>query len=808
MKKICLFMLLICSYFTPGAQTLFWSDTFEDTGAPLSGTRTPSVQNSNGGPPAVKYFFRTAVSGINLQNGTYTGYEGSKIWAAEDIDAALNGTNFGQSSNQNITWTGINITGKTGITFKGLFAANDFGGQIWDGKSHVPNIDFMIVEYRINSGTWTKVLGFFPDNLLSGVLAEDTNADSVGDGTALGYAFKEFTANIPGTGTTLELRFNCFANGGATEELAIDNFRLFEASGSTWNGTSWTPSAPTAAVDAVIASSTAPGNFTCKNLTINSGVALTLSSGTTANVNGNLVNSGNGVNGTGAINFASSGTVSGSAINLSGTLTVGTGAVLTTGGLITLASDATNTGRIGNSSGTISGNVTVRRYIPGKRAFRFLAHPFSSSIAMSSLTDNIDITGSGGSPFTSTNTNNPSAFYFDVNTADNSTTGNNPGWGAFTASGTWARYQGMRVLVRGTKGQGLTAASYTPAAVTLDMSGVVNQGSQVVALAKGSGTSFVLVGNPFPSQIDLNATTSRTNVGSSFYVWDATIGTKGGYTSAPFSSSYILPAYASFVTTLTANGSITFPEICKSSSAANALFKTSTVSNQVDLRIEDSTTFWDRLLVRFDDNALNIVDYEDAAELYNPEVSFYTTSADDSMLSIDSRPYKAQESIKLGLYSPYQKNYKIVAADFNMPVGTKLFLHDKYLQKVEEINQIGYEYWFTVNADSNSMGNSRFELKTEGSLLSLNNKINESGFKLKLVPNPATDHLTLYYDGFNGNSGNVVISSMSGMLLIQMKFEGSGNGNVSLPVQGLASGIYMITMEANGQKITQKFVKQ
>jgi hypothetical protein len=208
------------------AQTQFWSDNFEDAGAPSSGSRTPSVENSFGSP-ATRYFFRTTVAGIAIQNTPYSNVQGSKIWAAEDIDAALTGTNFGQSSNQNLTWSGINIAGKSGISFKGLFAANNVGAN-WEGTDFGVDQDFMIIEYRIDNGAWNKIIGFYCNATLNGALTLDTNNNLIGDVPALSAALTEFTANITGTGNVLDLRFNCFANGATTEEIAIDNLRLFE----------------------------------------------------------------------------------------------------------------------------------------------------------------------------------------------------------------------------------------------------------------------------------------------------------------------------------------------------------------------------------------------------------------------------------------------------------------------------------------------------------------------------------------------------------------------------------------------------
>ncbi|OSZ79139.1 hypothetical protein CAP35_13060 [Chitinophagaceae bacterium IBVUCB1] len=572
----------------------------------------------------------------------------------------------------------------------------------------------------------------------------------------------------------------------------------------------------------------ASGTANCKALTVNTGGTLTVSGGT-LQATGNISNSGtfNGTGGTltlngtqaqtiaaGTLNItnltlsnSTGATITSGAVNVLGTYTPTSG-TLTTGGFLTLKSTATGTGRIAagsTSGGYITGNVNTERYVPGKRAFRFLSHPFTTAQSMSALTDDIDITGSGGSPFTTTSTNNPSAFYFDVTTGDNSNTGNNPGWTAFTASSNWNQYQAMRVLVRGAKGEGLTIGSYTPSNNTLDMSGTVNQGNQTISLTKGSGTNFVLVGNPFPSQVNMDALT-LTNVGSSFFIWDANQGSRGGYTSYTFgSSSFNLPVGGAFATTLSANGSIVIEEADKTNNTAGTMFKTTAIANQVELKLEDSTIYWDRLLLNFDDNAMATVDYPDATKLYNPDMTFYTLSKDDSMLSIDTRPYVASEVIKLGLYAGIKKDFKFTAPNVNMPAGTKLYFTDKLLSKTIEVTP-GFEYWFTVDTNAASWGNNRFELNTQGVPTNSIASANVSKLKIKLVPNPTTDNVTLYYEGA-GKELNIIVTNMMGMKVATATATNM-NGNVTIPAAQLANGIYNVTIYNGHDVITQKLIKQ
>lgn len=220
MKKIFTTCALALVSFWTQSQTLIWQDNFEDPTATTigGGTRTPSssfITNTN------RYFSR--VSAANIATSLpYTGLEGTFFWGAEDAD---NGNT--QSPRQSVTWTGINITGRNSISFKGTFAIGT--ATVWDHGTSTSITDHMIVEYRVNGGNWVEALRFFPNiaNSASGALALETTGDSLGDGAALNSALTEYAFNIPTKGTTLDLRFRVSVNA-LVEELAIDNFRLFE----------------------------------------------------------------------------------------------------------------------------------------------------------------------------------------------------------------------------------------------------------------------------------------------------------------------------------------------------------------------------------------------------------------------------------------------------------------------------------------------------------------------------------------------------------------------------------------------------
>ena len=234
-KHLRVFMLLAC--FLTGiinvckAQTQFWSDDLESA-SPSSGTRTPSYSGGSGGPPNTRYFKQTTLANINSTSPFYQGIQGTQCWAAEDVDAAPTGVTNEQSSEQSVTWSSINIVGKTGLSFRGLFATTL--ATVWDHGTATLLTDYIKMQYQIDGGPWTDLLSFRPNilNATIGALAVDGNADGLGDGIALNNTFTDFTANITGTGTTLNIRCQLSANS-LQEEVAFDNFRLFETAPCT-----------------------------------------------------------------------------------------------------------------------------------------------------------------------------------------------------------------------------------------------------------------------------------------------------------------------------------------------------------------------------------------------------------------------------------------------------------------------------------------------------------------------------------------------------------------------------------------------
>ncbi len=184
---------------------------------------------------------------------------------------------------------------------------------------------------------------------------------------------------------------------------------------------------------------------------------------------------------------------------------------------------------------------------------------------------------------------------------------------------------------------------YPNASTTYTFTGVPNTGAftpSVTYPGHEDGLNFALVPNPYPSNIDWNATTgwTKTNIGTSiwFYnngnydVWNGTSGTNGA-------SRYIGVGQAFFVQTTAAGAALAMDNDVRTHSAATFLKSGNPIANQLRVRA-DANTMADELLVGFAETTANTYKAsEDALKLQGAATApqLYTI-ADNIRLSINN----------------------------------------------------------------------------------------------------------------------------------------------------------------------------
>jgi hypothetical protein len=751
----------------------------------------------------IRAYTGTAVTGAAANDGTFYSGQTNSTSPGSTITTSTNGLLKFVGSSRNITKTGE--WGGSGTTNFAEFALNaDAIGVL------ATAIKFRT--FTISSGT------------ISAASTINVGSSSGNGNLVIKNGAKLISARVwTGTAGTQAITYNSLTKIGV---LQIDNGGTLELTGATSaidcttftnNGTViYSGSAQTLARTGVDAGSAPLNNYT--NLIISGFGTKTLSTAIT--VFGVLtVEDGKLTTGTNNLTLAGSASANfagGTSLAITGGITDFAGKSVTLKSVAS-ESNAPETAYIETITGTLNNatNVTVQQYIPGGyRTFRFLSHPFTTAQPLSQLTDNIDITGNGGSTngFTTTVTNNASALYFNTATANGASS--DGGWLPFTSALTndWAKGQGIRVLVRGSKGQAgsLSGTTYTPDAVTLDMNGAINVGTVSTSLsAAGTGSTqgFNLVGNPYPSPVDIGAVlTAASNIGSTFYVRNPQIGSY--ITVNPIPASYMLPANSAFFAVATAATNLNFAEANKNACTSCAtVFRNSSLHNFIQLKALKNGMEYDNLFIHLDSQYNNAYEkVNDAIKLKNDGLNIYTISTDNEKLAADYRNLSTS-TIPMGIILPAaygKQTYVLQVSDYNMQPNSKVYLHDKLTNSYTLIRKDAVYKLEVEPSNPSNIGEERLEIVLEKQLPAPT--INPVTSFNVTVSASLNDFVVKYEANETANT-NIKLLNSAGQTIQNISLGKQQQGQYKISSLLLTQGLYMIEVQMGNEKVTKKAVK-
>ena len=465
------------------------------------------------------------------------------------------------------------------------------------------------------------------------------------------------------------------------------------------------------------------GNNTIQNLTLNSSATVTLG---------------------GQLNIVGGATP--------GAVTVNSGATLTTGGNLVLKSDINGTARIAQSAGSISGNVTVERYITAKtaRKYSYIGSPVTASVR-NSWQQQIYVSGSGtgGTPCGTTSGDGGTTDKYNSNGFD-ATQNNSPtiyNYNATLVNG--SRYVGIAntestnltpgtgytVNIRGNRNSGSvtcanqleTSTPTAPEAVTLSATGTVTTGDLTVSLYDTTQSKFTLLANPYPCQISFSAFHTDNSTNTYNNMWTYSPFGNNNYTTYSngviangatgfdnTSGNYIASGQAFFVQATQAGsaGTVTFHESHKTSGAIpNTQYFGNTVNPLLRIGLKSTTdnSLLDEVVVRYNRNGSNsyIPDW-DASSLSNATQTLVSLKG-SKRLAIATHPEVVDiDATQLGINSSTIGKYRLSFSDYqDLDISQSITLVDKYLNTTQDIrtNQV---YDFNVTSDAATMGNNRF----------------------------------------------------------------------------------------------------
>ncbi len=515
--------------------------------------------------------------------------------------------------------------------------------------------------------------------------------------------------------------------------------------------------------------------------------------------------------------------------NLSGILTINSG-TFTTGGFLTLLSSASGDAMIGPVSGTLSGNVTVQRYLPNGtsvRAYRYLASPVVGA-TVAAWKASFPITGTFTDPSTQAEwpaisgivQASPSMYFY-----------NEPLGGAFTAR--YATYPlngnstSSSSLVNGT---GYSAYIRQTAPIILSVTGTVRTGNNVtvpVTNLAGNATDdgWNLIGNPFPAPINWSSVTLPAGLMDAIYLKDNTgnLAAAGSYVTyvggvgSPGSYTGVIPSGEAFFVRYTTAGStnIVFKEADKITSRNPTFLRVETIVNILRARLMVNGR-QDELVIRLVDGAKDEVDNNfDAYKLTNDYLNFSSLSSDGKKLSINS-------ALSLNVKSPLKKFPLVIAGNGNFQPsgnatinfsefetfvsGVDIYLKDAFVGDSVKIESNSSVYSFSITSDPKSYQN-RFTLSIGRANIVTSTQDEVPNNLISVYPNPSEGIFTVQLSKKFEKTVKAINSIGKEVGQIELTSEGDLlKGQFDLTSQ--ASGLYFIQISDGNKLYTKKVIKK
>ena len=482
-----------------------------------------------------------------------------------------------------------------------------------------------------------------------------------------------------------------------------------------------------------------------------------------------------------------------SQVNISGSVLLRNGNLTTQSNLV-LISEATQTALIdGSGSGNMIGPVTMQRYIDPAFGYKYISSPFSDSSVG-------DISG-----YLSSSTDYPNLFYYNENReySSNDVTG-------------WVPYTDTAGPIGVMTGYAANFGS-TGGNITVELTGTVNNGSFQKTLENNDGIytkGFHLVGNPYPSPIDWNATNgwTRTNVGNAayFFTADATDEYSGSYTSfvndisTSGTASAVIPSMQGFFVHVDegATGSFGMTNEVRINDFDQEFFKTQETERSL---IRISAKFVnekkeDAIVIYLHEFASkNYESDKDALKLFNtnldvPNLYFIGEEEKLSINAIPGSQFRSENLLPLGLEVKHSGKLKIALKDFEgFDRSTRVFLIDKKLKLFRDLNNGFYE--FNVEKGQNE---ARFYISFQEPDFS---SIQDTEYSFHVITQ--NQNIQVKMNLLNFERGLLQLRTIEGKLIDSK--EVSGNSEVYFN-NIKASGVYLICYNSNNKKEVKKVI--
>lgn len=484
------------------------------------------------------------------------------------------------------------------------------------------------------------------------------------------------------------------------------------------------------------------------------------------------------------------GTALGGTLNVTGVLKATTG-TFATGSHLTLMSTATATALIdGSGAGSVTGDVTMQRYLPSGFGYRYISSPFQAAL-VSELDEDLNLAASF-----------PALYRYDEN----------------LASAGWVKHIIATDTLKPFAGYAANFGALS-AATTIDITGTVNNGALSTQLFNHNRTyslGFNLVGNPYPSPIDWTAASgwTKTNIDNAIYYFNN--GTVNQYQGAYSSyvngvssdgvASNIIPSMQGFFVhvsngsypvsaTLAANNSVRVNNL--SPSYHRETSNTEYPIIRLSAGFTSDSAYSDPMVVYFDNSATDAFEQEkDARKMLNTDErvpNLYSVSSEEKLaINAITVPDNSTRYIPLGLKLDKDGEVEFKMRDIiRMPAGLRAYFADVEKGIIQDAEQMP-RYKLPLSKGEYAH---RFYLMFS---------------KQEKVLLPGTEELIAFvkdgsvYVTVPSGSGELLITNMLGQAVRQETIVSGGLHKTTL--DGAAPGVYIVTLISDGRKLSKKVV--
>jgi len=669
----------------------------------------------------------------------------------------------------------------------------------------------------------------------------------------------------------IQIRITGTTGADFTSDMAIDNLRVtLGPTDYIYDAGVWTPRDPSGvstAIDNIIVRSgsiSLTADTVINNITVDAGATFDFATNR-IQLSGNIVNSGT-LDGSQAevIAFKKDGTnqsftgndfeVAKLTIDNSAAITVDTGVsvnellTLTEGQIITnnnltLLSSATQSAMIAPvTNGIVSGNVTIERFVPARRAFRFVTSPVTTTTsifenwqengaAIAGFGTHITGSTSGANGFDTTPSGNPSLF-----TYENSATTPTLTPIANTNVNTLTAGDAYLLFVRGDRTIDVTSNTATPTDTRLRASGTIVTGTSTITGSDLNHTAgnFNLVGNPYQATVDMNdIVANATNINTNqYYVWDATLGARGAYVTVILTgtgstngagsdaNNFFQPWQSAFVTTAATVGdnstSISFNEGDKMVGEDTTIFLTEDdpIENNAHIigqlfRTEDfnaGNKLQDNFVILFSQDFSNNITLTDAAKFFNIDENMAISNG-DTTLSVERRANPTLDDEIQLFNNAYRTDAYTLRIEQAGLIDVIAYLEDTFTGEIYELEEGENFIEFTIDDTIEaSVASDRFKIIFEESFLSTDDAFIDD---VTMFPNPLNgDQVQITSTMLQGQDVSIKINNVLGQIIYNKERSFNGNTLEISSLSTLTSGMYFVTITTDTGSITKRLIKK